>query len=406
MRRVLLPGHAPDLPPAAQVGEVQCAEQGAHRGGLYGGGMDAPGDLMVGPRGRRLCLELAALLAPDAADGAGAEYLRAALSAAFDLDPGAGTSRVKMGLWSGESQGGELTSSPDDVARLLDALRLDQLTGQVLFSALTAAADSARYWQEPDGEDVLAGTLPMRRALARVAASVASSGLATWWATPLERTMQWSVAFIDPGRPIPPAAGAVDERLPGWRAKTEQEELRAQRDRPADVRAPWSGTWWSTPPHGLTVTTRRIGAQGPLGLWLVEDAMNWHRASVCPVMVPPAPHVFEIDGPDAWSQLCRRYPLEVTASRRHDWYRTTGQADRWVVPDWSLVANDVDGVHLTVAGYLATAGRAVAVTDDTSSVLAGWNPDETYWLTDVAPFIDEARPWLRGEDDAWREDLP
>lgn len=37
-----------------------------------------------------------------------------------------------------------------------------------------------------------------------------------------------------------------------------------------------------------------------------------------------------------------------------------------------------------MAGYLTTAGLAVDVTDTHSSVLAGWAPDITVWLTDVA----------------------
>jgi len=367
--------------------------------------VDDPGDLVVGPRGRRLCLELAGFLARDTATPAGEEYLRAAVSAAYDLDPGAGTSRVMLLAWGEDQQEAEPTSTPEDVARLLDAVPLGQLDSRVLLDALALAVDNARYWQEPDGEDVLGATPTMRDALFRVAASVTSSGLATWWVTPLERTMQWSVIFDDPASPTTPVA-RTDEALSRWRAKTVQEETRAQRERPADPRAAWSGTWWSTPPRDLTRTTRRVGALGPVGLWLVEDAFNWDHATVSPVTVPADANMYEVDGPEAWSQLCRRFPLEVTASRRHDWYRTTGVADRWVIPDWSRAADEFDAVHLTAAGYLTTAGRPVAVTEDTSSVLAGWNPDETYWLTDVAPATEAERPWVRRDGDTWSEDLP
>jgi hypothetical protein len=51
------------------------------------------------------------------------------------------------------------------------------------------------------------------------------------------------------------------------------------------------------------------------------------------------------------------------------------------MPRWPAVARDWDGVHLSVAGYLATAGRALPV-GAARTLLGGWNPDETYWLAD------------------------
>jgi len=213
------------------------------------------------------------------------------------------------------------------------------------------------------------------------------------------------VAFDDPASPASLASGTAVQRLARWRANTEQEEERDRRQRPSDPRAPWSGTWWSTPPSDLSRTTRDLGALGPVGLWAVEDSFGWDHATVRSVVVPGDAHVYEVDGPDAWADLCRRFPLEVTASRRHDWYRATGASGRWVIPDWSRAVEDFGAVHLTVDGYLQTAGRAVAVTADTSAVLAGWNPDETYWLTDPAPVTVAERPWAR-RNDTWVEDLP
>jgi hypothetical protein len=59
-----------------------------------------------------------------------------------------------------------------------------------------------------------------------------------------------------------------------------------------------------------------------------------------------------------------------------------------VVPDWAAVAERYDAVHLTYAGYLSSAGLAIPVEDPADdsarSLIAGWNPDATYWLTDLA----------------------
>lgn len=103
----------------------------------------------------------------------------------------------------------------------------------------------------------------------------------------------------------------------------------------------------------------------------------------------------------------RRFPLEVTASRRHDRYRTTGVAGRWTIPDWSLAAAEYDAVHLTVAGYLTTAGRALDVTRDAATVLAGWDPDVTNWLTDVGAAPGPSTTWCRHDPGAaWRPGTP
>ena len=365
--------------------------------------MIEPADVMAGPRGRRLCLELAAGLARATGTPQGEEYLRAAFFCAHHLDPGAGTSRVMLRVTGAGPDDDVADPNPTsaEVARLLDAVPLGPLDADALLVAVQAAVDNARYWQEPDGEDVLAATPSMRTSLHRIAAAVAPSGLAAWWGTPIERTTQAAVVFDDAATPPDQAAHTV---LSHWRDRARAEEAGARTDRPADPRASVSGTWWSTPPHDLTRTTRHLGADGPVGLRLVEDAYTWDRAVVRPVTVPAGANVYEVDGPQAWSELCGRFPLEVTASRRHDWFRTTGATDRWVIPDWVRVAEQFDAVHVSTVGYLRTAGRAVTVAAGTSTVLAGWNPDETYWLTDPPPGSGEHQRWRRLDEGTWRED--
>lgn len=58
-------------------------------------------------------------------------------------------------------------------------------------------------------------------------------------------------------------------------------------------------------------------------------------------------------------------------------------------------------MHLTVAGYLSTAGRAIEVDHARASVLAGWNPDETWWFRGVSPRPSEEQAWVR-DDDGWK----
>jgi hypothetical protein len=62
------------------------------------------------------------------------------------------------------------------------------------------------------------------------------------------------------------------------------------------------------------------------------------------------------------------------------------------------VAEEADAVHLTVAGYLAAAGRALPVDDRRASVIAGWAPDTTFWFAGTSARPRGAATWrLAGE---------
>ncbi|MBD8022046.1 hypothetical protein [Microbacterium gallinarum] len=360
--------------------------------------------LLAGPRGRRVCLEYARGRA-DRARGAEpaperlqdpSDAATALWWAALRLDPAFGTSTVlTLGTYEpGPDEGPTVTAA--EAASAVDALELGAPTAADLRNALAISVDVARYWQEPDGDDILAATDEMVRALRRVAEVIVASPHAGWWATPVARDDQWTVGW-EGTRPDPPerVAAMLDE----WREDARVEEQRAAIERPADPTANWGGTWWSIPPAPLVSSTRRLGADGPAGLWFVEDTLGWQTAAATPLDVH-AGRVIEIDGPDAWIDLCRRHPLVVTASRRHEWYRTTGRVGDWVQPDWSKVVKEAEGVHLSVAGYLSSAGLALDVGDGRASMIAGWNPDATYWFAGVSPRPAEQQQW-RTVDDGW-----
>lgn len=358
-----------------------------------------PAGLLVGPRGRRMCLELARR--------ADDRVAHAVFHVAHDLDPGASTSRLGLGPGTGQRPTLRVADVADAVARAVIP-PLDEVT---LIEALDAAVAAATYWQQPDGEDVLAAAAPVRTALRRIADAVAVAPGARWWATPMDATAQVRVRWVEPGLPapsdappgsVPGSPGVADTDAPvdaratlaAWLADAVAEEETAARERPTDPAAMCSALWWSTPPTTMPRTSRHLARVGPVGLLLVEDALGWDRATVTPATVAPGTRVLEIDGPDAWARLCRRHPLSVTASRRHDWFRATGLGDvGWVQPDWAAVARDVDVVHVTVAGYLITAGRALPVDRGVATVLAGWDPDAAYWLTGAPRPTGPGRQW-------------
>lgn len=321
-----------------------------------------------GPRGRRLCLELAMQLDP--------EVKTAAFWLGYELDSGPGTSRVLLSAAaSGETAMPAFAASPEQLAARLASLDFTDLDSDLVQAALERSVDAARYWQAPDGEDVLADLPGVTAALSPVAEQVMALPDIQWFWQP-RRAEQWAIDWRSTdGQALLPKNPR--QTLAGWGRDERAGELRAARERPGDPRANWSGTWWSIP-HGLVHTVGQV----PAALSLVEDSLGWEQATTVPVQ--GAGRTLEIGTAKDWITLCRRFPMEVTASRRHDWFRLTGRDGRWVIPDWEQVAGEWDAAHLSVLGYLDGATRPLQVDAETATVIAGWAPDSTIWLTDVS----------------------
>jgi hypothetical protein len=340
--------------------------------------------LLAGPRGRRLCAEL--LVRPDGESGV---------------------------PWRWHRLPGPVTD-PAEHARVLDEVRaslaVTDLTAVVLpwrlHDALLAAVDSARYWQEPFEVDQVLADDEVAGLLTPIAEAVAAAPTSDWWAEPLAVDDQHAVGWSDDLAPPPPATVGARRALLQWRTDTLLDDQRAARERPADPSARWSGHWWSTPVlSGLAVTTRTrtgLAATGPapVGLLLVEDEMGWSTARSWPVRSPGRARVLELAGPADWVALVQQFPLLVSYARRHDWWRVSGRDGGWLIPDWAAVAEEFDAVHLTVDGYLSTAGRALTVPGTGAcTLLGGWDPDATWWLTDVLPGLGEPTDWHRQDDE-------
>lgn len=89
----------------------------------------------------------------------------------------------------------------------------------------------------------------------------------------------------------------------------------------------------------------------PLACWRLE--------------VPQNVRVFEIDGPQAWHDLCIKYPA-------------IGEEGQ-LVPNWSAIAKDWDAVHLTLGGLL-TAEQVRVESQAGWTALWGWDCEQTVWL--------------------------
>jgi hypothetical protein len=350
-------------------------------------------DLLAGPRGRRFCTELLHQVLDE--ESGSVERLREVLFwAGYHLDRDRGESPTLFGPGADRPAP---APGDDEVARALSAAvdAVDPVTVRAdhVVRALTDTAAVARYWQEPDSEDVLLVRPSVVPVVTRLAGLWAASTAVDTVVCPASHG-QWSTTFDGPHGPEPLVQthpGDATRVLGDWR-RALQDEVAAVRpgDRRRPVDASLGGEWWSTPPSRLLVTTPDVAPLGPLGLWAVEDDMGWERAVVAPVSTPVDARVLVIDGADDWSAVCRRWPIDVSwTTRRHDWYRTTGRDGAWVTPDWSGVAAEYDAVRLTVRGWLRAAGTAVPVPDGSASVVAGWTPGSTVWLRDPVPAVDQ-----------------
>ena len=370
--------------------------------------MTAPIDadaLLAGPRGRRLCLEL--MRHGDPASEAREHFGQLVFFASYRSAKANGVAVTLLRSSTADGPGADAPlpdPTPAELADALDRVPLPHLDDDTLTTALASTVDAAAYWQEPDGDDLLMVEPVVTRALRRVAEHVVSSPATAWWSdrtAPDQHLVEFDRPEFRTGEPPSWSVVGVRSALQQWRDARVAGEARALRERPLDPSASFSADWWSTPNWIGPVTTQAGPDGAPLGLRLVEDGFGDTRAHVRQLDVPPDARVIEVDGPDDWARLCREHPLEVTASHRHDWYRATGRAGAWVSPDWASVAEIADAVHVSVAGYLLTAGRSVPVDESTASVLAGWSPDETYWLTDVAASDAPAITWVLDDDGRW-----
>jgi hypothetical protein len=350
-----------------------------------------------------------------------------------------------------------LVLTPDraaEIAHHLSGIPLITPTQDGLEHSLIEVIGAAVYWQRPDDWELALATQEVRQALVPFAEAIIATGLLDDWSRPVDPDSQWALAwddsehkgmlpavyFVDPESPaalaevsrddmvapFDPSSGVVmPQNLKDWLAWMLTAETDYRHDFAKDPFEEVGGEWWSTPPNALWTSTDCWPKGTPIGVDLVEDDFGLERARACRLKIRTGARICEIHTPDDWADLCRRYPLEVTAQRRQVWFETTGRKGRWVIPDWSRVAEDFDGVHVSLAGYLRTAGAVVDVgdasfiedspsrptagdTDErTASLMAGWNPDTTYWLGDVVTGIAEVAEWVYDDDaDAWRQVLP
>lgn len=373
--------------------------------------------LLDGPRGRELCLR-AAMLAeenarPEAPDGELCAPPPLAMTEGL-LNFGE-QGLVRYVLEAPESELPESyepeveRTEPDDLFAALTRVPPTPIDPDALPELLGDVVSSAKYWQPAERRDRVLAEPQFRDALRPWARMIAGLPATSWWTDPVDRSAQLA-RVVEPPR-VSQDEGTIHEQQVRISATLRREEAMARKELDAAGDRAASGPWWTTPNHVVTTTRPWPGGRVPgdadlsagdpraslaadgrivdaVGGLLVEDAFcdPWEMAWR-PVVIPDGLRVLEIDSADVWIDLCRRWPLDVTASNWATWHGWTERQGPWVVPDWAEVAARWDGVHLSLAAYLALAGRTLDVDPGAdgggrASLIAGWSPDETYWFAD------------------------
>jgi hypothetical protein len=332
-------------------------------------------DLLAGPRGRVLCMEVAHRL-----------------------------HEPVWRLWVQYPWHPYDESRRRDLVRALEAVDAGPVRAWAdpgtLVGPVADTVSRAVYWQAPHGEEAVTADPAVAAALRPVAAAVASAPAAAWWGSAADLSRLRYTAWPGSGAAAALPPRGAQERLNRWREQTLADDRDAARNRTADPAAPFGGYWWSTPAMAsLVSTTRPLPGLGSAALVWEEDSLGPRDALIWALEPAQVPRVWEIDGPAAWVRLVDRYPIDVTNARRHDWCRATGRAGAWRIPDWAAVAADWDAVHLSVGGYLTTATRALTVAGgEAATVLAGWDPDQAWWLTDILTATSAPQRWRSYEE--------
>ena len=183
--------------------------------------------------------------------------------------------------------------------------------------------------------------------LSGLAREVASHPAASWWTAPMDRTRQ--VFVID------------DERI-------------------AEVKSPERNREWEDYAQRHTLgrmTSTLDGEYSCADVVIAASIGDWPPSSEqrrFVAEIDASVRVLEVSTPEDWHNLCTSFP-RVDRNFNTPAYVGTGT----LVPDWSLVAGQWDGVHMTFAGLLTIPlVRWSTAAGDT--VMWNWDTEGTMWL--------------------------
>ena len=291
--------------------------------------------------------------------------------------------------WDIDEKVEELLASPAGCAflvvlqesgvRAADAVRPD-----VSLQAAQVAVDELSIWR-PDFQEAMKYSLLKGRQLKDLARDILEQPGVEWWFSPIDREAQmWTASREDtptPTRFKPPD----DAPLTYWEQRTNKSEAGMYTCTSFDGKTSLLTVMDMSEAHGST-NDLAVEFEFPLKQWRLR--------------VSESARVYEINGAADWHRLCASYPArsardasDPEASDGEGWAvyppaRLSDEADdgefaadmdRWLTPNWSAVAEDWDGVRLTLGGLL-TAEKARVASAAGWSMLRFWDVEQTMWL--------------------------
>ncbi len=234
--------------------------------------------------------------------------------------------------------------SPYEIARPVTGLYMGAM-----------ASRETEVWRT-DRDEVLREVMQRGPKKADLARAILARPSAAWWYGPLDRERQ--VWVSRDGSAPDPARLTTPSGPPSWWERYAQK--------------PTGGFYTST----LYGDISSIFAALDEGVGDIMAAYTGPPFACWRLKASPSARVLEIDGPEAWHALCVRYPADGGRDRQTPDF--SGDAGR-LVPDWSAVASDWDGVHLTFGGLLSA--EQVRVESPSGWTYHwGWDCEQTLWL--------------------------
>jgi len=148
--------------------------------------------------------------------------------------------------------------------------------------------------------------------------------------------------------------------------------------------------WDATGPAVAPATSTRL-PNLPATVLLADHDLAPHQRpkpgtlSAWRAQLKPDVRVYEIQGAVDWVNLVAQYP-----SHRTDLCLAPDLMSRWRpkelvwTPDWRAVAQDYDGVHMSVPGWLTATSQILDLPDrDGHTICEGWPAESTTWFRPV-----------------------
>ncbi len=239
------------------------------------------------------------------------------------------------------------------------------------FSRAAAALDALNPWSA-DFERAVAAALSRGADLASLARAVVSHPQSRWWTAPIDPTRQMLV--ID--ETTYPTSARAAPPYPIW--ERIQRIFKRTSARAASPKSAFCWEDYAQRPREWRITSTLSDGHSCLDTVIPLGVGDWgmvetHRRFAA--KIDASARVFEVSGPADWHALCASFP-------RINQHPNSPAGVGTLSPDWSHVATQWEGVHLTFMGLLtalfvrhsSAAGTTMLWSLDTEGTL--WLPGD------------------------------